>query len=90
MKENHPTLHREIAEYFEWAIQDEAEKHRLSYHHEKTFGHGRTTHWRVFSTKDTGLSLRETGLACNPLSWLNVPGKTEVSIICSAAFISVI
>ena len=53
VKENHPTLHREITEYFEWAIQDAAEKHRLSYHHEKTFDHGRTTHWRVFSTKDT-------------------------------------
>jgi len=53
VKENHPTLYNEIQEYFHWAMQDAVEQPRLSQYRQTSFDHGRTTHWRVFSTKDT-------------------------------------
>jgi len=53
VKENHPTLHREIKEYFEWALEDAIEQNRLSQHKQTSFDHGKVTKWRVFSTKDT-------------------------------------
>lgn len=53
VKENHPTLYTEIREYFDWAVEDSVESGRLSQFREQTFDHGKTTKWRVFSTKDT-------------------------------------
>ena len=53
VKGNHPTLYTEIEEYFAWAVNDPIEKGRLSVHQETCFDHGRTTKWRVVSTKDT-------------------------------------
>lgn len=53
VKENQPTLYNEIKEYFEWAMEDTIEYHRLSQYQTTSFDHGRVTHWRVLSTKDT-------------------------------------
>ena len=53
VKENHPTLHQEIKEYFDWALEDAIEQNRLSQYKQTSFDHGRVTKWRVFSTKDT-------------------------------------
>ena len=52
VKENHPTLYQEIKEYFDWAREDAIERNRLSQYKQTDFGHGKTTKWCVFSTKD--------------------------------------
>lgn len=53
VKDNQPTLHEDIKEYFAWAREDSVEKSRLIQHTEVSFDHGRTTRWRVLTTKDT-------------------------------------
>jgi predicted transposase YbfD/YdcC len=53
VKENHPTLFEEIKEYFDWAVEDTTEQNRLSHYKHIDFSHGKTTKWRVFSTRDT-------------------------------------
>jgi predicted transposase YbfD/YdcC len=53
VKENHPTLLEEIKEYFYWALEDPIEQNRLSHYAHTAYEHGKTTKWRVVSTKDT-------------------------------------
>ena len=53
VKKNQPTLFEEIKEYFDWALEDPIEQNRLSRYTQSDFDHGKTTKWRVFSTKDT-------------------------------------
>lgn len=53
VKENQPTLHAEIKEYFDWAMTDAVEKHHLSQFRQRSVDHGRTTRWHVVSTTDT-------------------------------------
>jgi predicted transposase YbfD/YdcC len=53
VKKNQPTLYEEIAEYFQWAIQDRTEAQRLDRYTEKSFDHGKNVTWKVYSTKDT-------------------------------------
>ena len=53
VKDNQPTLHEEIREYFQWARADSIESKQLSVHSEVSYEHGRKTTWRVFATKDT-------------------------------------
>lgn len=53
VKDNQPTLHEEIKEYFQWAREDLIESKRISVHTETSYEHGRKVFWRVFATKDT-------------------------------------
>jgi len=53
VKKNQPTLHDEITEYFQWALQDEIEGQRLDRYMEKSFDHGKNITWKLYSTKDT-------------------------------------
>jgi predicted transposase YbfD/YdcC len=53
VKENHPTLYQEIKAYFDWAIEDPIEQNQISQYKHIDFDHGKTSKWRVFSTKDT-------------------------------------
>lgn len=52
VKENHPTLHSEMKDYFSWAQKDSVEQRHLDHHTETSFDHGRTMRWNVTVTKD--------------------------------------
>lgn len=52
VKGNQPTLYEEIREYFDWALEDSIECHRLDEYRETDYDHGRTVHYRVVSTQD--------------------------------------
>lgn len=52
VKDNHPTLHEEIKEYFAWAQEDPVESKHLGHYKETSFEHGRKVRWRVTATTD--------------------------------------
>ena len=53
VKQNQPTLYKEIEEYFQWAIHDETQQHQLSHYSQTDLGHGKIANWCVTATKNT-------------------------------------